>query len=618
MCTMNKRQLNLLDVFCISTGAMISSGIFVLPGLAYAKSGPAMILAYMLAAILIIPSMFAKAELATAMPKAGGIYFYIDRSLGPWLGIFGGFANWFSLSFKSAFALIGMGAFAVLIYPDIDIVQVKIIAVIICLIFALTNILSVKVTGRIQVILVFLLLAILTLYIGRGFISTHPENYHPFMPMGFSSIVATAGLVFVSFGGLTKIASIAEEIENPGRNIPLGMLLSFTVVTLIYLLAIGVTIGIVPAEELQNSAIPLSLGAGRIMGKPGVIALSIAAMTAFITTANSGILAASRTPMAMSRDQLLPKIFARINPKSKTPVVSIIFTTAFMIIVIVFLNIENLVKTASTLKILLFMMNNISVIIMRESKIQNYRPKFKVPLYPFLPVLAIISYLILLVNMGWIPLLISLLFFILGLIIYFAYARKKIDRTSALMHIIERISAKELKSTSLEDELRQIVITRDEIIEDRFDKLIKNCDILDIEGSPKIDTLIMSISRLFEKRCKVSKNDLIHEFNEREAQSSTIIKPGLAIPHIIIPGEKCFEIIPVRCKEGIRYPETEELVHTMFVLIGTLDERSYHLRALMAIANLVQESGFNKRWMSARNTDELRDVILLSNRKRES
>ncbi|MCD6336824.1 MAG: PTS sugar transporter subunit IIA, partial [Candidatus Marinimicrobia bacterium] len=282
------------------------------------------------------------------------------------------------------------------------------------------------------------------------------------------------------------------------------------------------------------------------------------------------------------------------------------------------LNIENLVKTASTLKILLFLMNNISVIIMRESKIQNYRPKFKVPLYPFLPIFAIISYVILLVNMGWIPLLISFIFFVLGIIIYFAYARKKIDRTSAIMHIIERISAKELKSTSLEDELRQIVITRDEIIEDRFDKLIKTCDILDVEGSPEIDELIKSISRLFEKRCNVSKDDLIMGFNKREAQSSTIIKPGLAIPHIIIPGKKCFGIIPVRCKKGIRFTDSKELVHTMFVLIGTLDERSYHIRALMAIANLVQESEFDKLWMSARNTDELRDVILLSNRKRES
>ncbi|MEA2077622.1 MAG: amino acid permease [Candidatus Marinimicrobia bacterium] len=615
---MSKQQLNLLAVFSISTGAMISSGIFVLPGIAFAKSGPAMILAYLLAAILIIPSMFAKAELATAMPKAGGIYFFIDRSLGPWLGIFGGFANWFSLSFKSAFALIGIGAFAVLIFPNINIVEIKIIAVIICLIFALTNILSVKVTGRIQVILVFILLTILTIYIGRGFISTNPDYYQPFIPMGFSSIVATTGLVFVSFGGLTKIASIAEEIENPGRNIPLGMFLSFSVVTLFYLLAVGITIGIVPADELRNSIIPLSIGAGHLMGKPGVIALSIAALIAFITTANAGILAASRTPMAMSRDQLLPKIFAKTDPKFKTPVISILFTTVFMIIVIVFLNIENLIKTASTLKIILFMMNNISVIIMRESKIQNYRPKFKVPLYPFLPVLAIIAYIFLLVNMGWIPIVISALFFVLGIIIYFLYARKKIHRTSALMHIIERITAKELKSTSLESELREIVIRRDKIIEDRFDCLIKDCEILDIEGSLKMDDLINDISRKFEKQCKISKELLKKKFCEREKQSSTIIRPGLAIPHIIIPGEKCFDIIPVRCKGGIRFSISSEPVHTMFVLVGTLDERSYHLRALMAIANLVQESDFNKRWMSARNTEELKDVILLSNRKRES
>lgn len=114
------------------------------------------------------------------------------------------------------------------------------------------------------------------------------------------------------------------------------------------------------------------------------------------------------------------------------------------------------------------------------------------------------------------------------------------------------------------------------------------------------------------------KDLLIKGFKEREAQSSTVLKPGLAIPHIVIPGEKCFQIIPVRSKEGIVFPHSPDPVHTMFVLVGTLDERSYHLRALMAIANLVQENDFEKRWMSARNTEELRDVILLSNRKRES
>ena len=136
-----KKALHLIDVFSISTGAMISSGLFVLPGLAFAKAGPAMILAYLLAALLIIPSMLAKAELSTAMPKSGGTYFFIDRSLGPVLGTFGGLANWFSLSMKSAFALVGIGAFAVLAVPNITPMQIKLIAVSACALFTIFNIL---------------------------------------------------------------------------------------------------------------------------------------------------------------------------------------------------------------------------------------------------------------------------------------------------------------------------------------------------------------------------------------------------------------------------------------------------------------------------------------------
>ena len=113
------RQLGGIDVFCIASGAMISSGLFILPGLIYAKVGPAVILVYILAGILILPALFAKAELTTAMPKAGGDYFFIERSMGSAAGTIGGFASWFSLSLKSAFSLVGIGVFATLINPNI-------------------------------------------------------------------------------------------------------------------------------------------------------------------------------------------------------------------------------------------------------------------------------------------------------------------------------------------------------------------------------------------------------------------------------------------------------------------------------------------------------------------
>ena len=134
------RQLSLLDVFCIAAGAMISSGLFVLPGLIYAKTGPAVILAYILAGIFVLPALFTKAELATAMPKAGGGYFFVERSMGSVAGVIGGFAEWFSLSIKSAFALVGIGAFAILINPNLTLWQIKLIAAGFCIFLSLIHI----------------------------------------------------------------------------------------------------------------------------------------------------------------------------------------------------------------------------------------------------------------------------------------------------------------------------------------------------------------------------------------------------------------------------------------------------------------------------------------------
>ena len=395
------------------------------------------------------------------------------------------------------------------------------------------------------------------------------------------------------------------------------MLLSFTVVTLIYVLAIGVTVGIVEGSELKGSLIPLSLGANRLMGPVAGAILGVAAITAFITTANSGILAASRSPLAMSRDRLIPKLFASIHQRFKTPHASILITSGFMILVILFLSIEDLVKTASTLKIILFMMVNISVIVMRESKIQNYRPKFSVPLYPWLPIGASISYGFLLVEMGVLPLLISGAFFLFGWISYWGYSRVRVSRTSALMHIVERITAKELASKTLEKELKEIVIERDEIIEDRFDHLIQKCEILDLKESQPVEKVFQNISDYFANKLCLDKSLLFEHFMEREKQAGTVISSGLAIPHIIVPGQNRFEIMLVRCKEGILFSGSTHPVYTMFVLLGSIDERNYHLRALMAIAYIVQETDFEKKWMAARNIDELRDVILLSNRKRD-
>lgn len=304
-----KKDLGLIDLFCIASGAMISSGLFILPGLIFAKTGPSIILSYLLASLLIIPAMLSKAELATAMPKAGGSYFFIDRSMGPWVGTIGGLSDWFALAIKSTFALLGIGIFILLLNPGISEMQIKFIAVICCLFSTIVNIIGVKITGRFQVVTVAALLFLLTFYIVYGSFYIKLHRYMPFMSMGIGSVFTTAGLIFISYVGLTKIASVAEEVKNPGRNVPLAIFLSWIIMSLLYVLVIFITVGLLDSGQLKNSLTPISLGAGTFMGRAGSIILSIAALLSFVTTANAGLLAASRTPMAMSRDELLPGFF---------------------------------------------------------------------------------------------------------------------------------------------------------------------------------------------------------------------------------------------------------------------------------------------------------------------
>jgi len=396
------------------------------------------------------------------------------------------------------------------------------------------------------------------------------------------------------------------------------MILAWLVVTLFYIGVITITVGLVKGEELASSLMPISLAASKFMGLPGFALLSLAAIAAFVTTANGGILAASRSPMAMSRDKLLPPLLARVNNRFKTPHISILLTGGFMITAIVFLDIELLVKTASTLMIILFILVNASVIIMRESRIQSYRPKFKSPLYPYIHIFAIVVYGALIVDMGKVPLLITAGFIGLSAAWFLLYVSRRVSRASAVMHIVERVTDRELKTVTLENELRDILLERDDIIEDRFDQLIKECEILDIKGTRPAEQVFREISAILAERLETNEYVLFEKFLHREAEGGTVVQPGFAIPHIVVEGEKKFDILLIRAVDGIDFPHAPDPVRIMFVLAGSKDERNYHLRALMAIAQIAQEKQFEQRWLAARDTEAIRNLILLSTRKRDT
>lgn len=220
--------------------------------------------------------------------------------------------------------------------------------------------------------------------------------------------------------------------------------------------------------------------------------------------------------------------------------------------------------------------------------------------------------------MDKLPLLMTEIFIACAFAWYLAYAWKIVSRRAALVHVIERVTAKELRDTTLPEELRDIIRERDEIIEDQFDQLIRECRILDIEGRLNAEDVFREVSKILAKRLRSNEYVLTEKFLHREKEGGIVIHPDFAIPHIVVDGEHQFDVLLVRARDGITFRGVPDPVKIMFVLAGSRDERNYHLRALMAIAQIAQEKDFEQRWLAARDTETIRNLILLSARKRDS
>jgi len=608
-----EKKLSLFDIIALASGAMISSGLFVLPGIAFAEVGPAVLLSYLIACLLILPAVFVQAELATAMPRAGGTYVFIERSLGPLFGTFAGFLNWLSIALKAAFALIGLGAIAEQFFPDIS---VKAVAVAGCVLFTLVNLVSVKSAGRMQVALVVGLLGILLVFVVAGLGEVQGASFVPFITTNTHSIFAVAGLVFVSFGGLTKVASLGEEAVKPSRDLPLGMFAAWLLVSLLYLLVIFVVVGTVAPETLAGSLVPVGLSARAILGDWGMVAIDLAAGLAFITTANAGILSASRTPLAMSRDGLVPEWLSKTSERYGTPYTGILLTSASIILVIVLLSIEDLVKTASTMMILLFMFLNFSLITLRLTKFQSYQPPFRCPWVPWLPILISLVYAFLIIEMGIVPLVITFMFGLVAVFYYIAYVRPRIERESAFVHLVRSVTSKPLQRLELEDELRQISLERVAPELSQFFETLEKCPVLELEGELQASEMYRHIAEKLDKETKLNAEKAHSLLLEREYESSTIMHPGVSIPMLVVDQIEKNTVLLVRSKAGVQFSPVHPPVHAIIVLLGPLSERNFHLRALMRLAHIIEEKNFLDRWLAANDENQLRDVLLVRSRVR--
>jgi len=601
-----KKHLKLPAVFAFGIGPMLSSGIFLLPGMVYAKVGPAAILAYFVAGLLIIPSLLSKAELATAMPRAGGTYYFIDRSLGPMFGTIAGVGTWLALSFKSAFDLIGLGAYLVLFLQ----LPVKPVALALAVGFGSLSITGVKNVGRLQGILVTVLLGFLAFFIGKGIFHTETSHFLPFLSKGTDSFLGAIGFVYVGFTGLTKVASMAEEVDNPERVIPLGMLLSLGVTLLIYILGIIVIVGILPGNVLSSTLTPVAETSKYFLGEAGVILMSIAALIAFSASANAGLTAASRYPLAMSRDRLAPGFLNQIG-RFHTPTNSIIITTGLMILFIIILSPEGIAKLASAFQLMLFGLINLAVIVMRESKIESYDPGFRSILYPWLQIIGIFTTLILIPELGVLPVIVSGLIVLVSILWYVFYGTKQVKRSGAMIQVFERLGKE--ANPQLDQELRQILREKGLRKEDSLEQSIFRASILQHKrGETYVDVLHLASQELAAK-VDLTEQEIFDALSRTNQMGDTPVGKHIALPHARLENIRSHELAIVHSEDGVQVNQSEESIYALFILIGPQDDPRQHLRFLAELANRAEEIDFSSReWRELNEETNIRSQFIRS------
>ncbi len=620
-----KKHLGVFGVFALATGATLSSGFFLLPSFATQMAGPAVVLSYLIAGLLLIPPLLSKIELGTAMPRSGGEYYFLSRSLGPMVGTIGGLGIWLALLLKVAFALVGMAAYIQLFLPAETSESIyKFIALGLVLFFALLNILGAKKTTTFQIILVLSLLSILSFFLVSGSVKVETSNFKNFFDKGTENIFSAAGLVFISYVGVSKVISVAGEIKNPERNLPLGLFLAIGTAITVYVVGLIVMVGVSGTEGLslvdgKINLTPVSTVAAAITGSSfGAYIMAIAAVIAFLSVANAGILSASRYPLAMSRDHLLPKSLKKVDGKG-TPIIGII-TSATLIALFLFLNPLKIAKLASAFQLLMFAMLCISLIVMRETKLDSYDPGFRSPFYPWLQIIGATACIAIIILMGWLPVVFSSGIIVVGITWYFAYARKRVERRGAIYHIFKQLGKN--RFGELDTELREILKEKGLRAHDPFDEIVTEAKVVDPAADTTFEEIVSAASEELSTLVPTTSSSLAKGFLHGTRVGATPVTGGVALPHLHLKNIDSSVMVIARSKKGVTIDvgdvfgghHEEQSIHAIFFLVSPEDDPSQHLRLLAQIASHVEKEGFMQQWLASETNQELKEILLREDR----
>ncbi|MDX1744656.1 MAG: amino acid permease [Halobacteriales archaeon] len=395
-----ERTIGLTGGLTIGIGTMIGAGIFVFPGIAAGRAGPAAAGSFAIGAVIALLVAVPASELATAMPRSGGGYFFISRGLGPLPGTVVGLSLWTGLVFASAFYLVGFGHYALAVLAEAGVtlgIGLHALAVGLGILLTVVSIAGTENTTKLQNVVVSLLIVILTLFLTYGALdavgvfgrSRVPETFMPFGPL---PILSTAALVFTSYLGFAQVATVAGEIKNPARNLPVAMVGSVVIVGVFYVATILVATSAFGSVRLATFAETAMVEVARFfLGRAGAAVILVAGLLATVSSANASILSSSRTIYALSRDARLPARAAHINLRFGTPHVALLLAGGPTLVLVATGEVEVLAEVASFLHLVMYGLICVTLIVLRRRNPEWYRPAFRMPGSPILPAIGAVA-----------------------------------------------------------------------------------------------------------------------------------------------------------------------------------------------------------------------------------
>ncbi|MFF0861718.1 amino acid permease [Nonomuraea sp. NPDC003560] len=433
-----RRTMTLWQLTLFSVGATLGTGIFVILGQAVPKAGPAVVLAFVLAAVTALFSALSYAELAGTIPVSGSSYSYAYATLGELVAWVCGWCLMLEYAVSVAAVAVGWGEYlnaflrslfgwtlpeAITRSPGQDGGVVNVTAILIVLLATWLLLYGASESAKANAVFVLIKIAVLVFFCAVAFTAFQSGNFTPFAPLGVAGITAAASQVFFSYIGFDAASTAGEEARNPKRDLPLAILLSLLIVTAVYVLVAVAAIGAKPWTEFDPESTEASLSqiVDQATGAtwPGVI-VSFGAVIAIASVVLTVIYGQTRILFAMSRDGLIPRIFQRVNPRHQVPVANTLIVALFISVLAGLVPLGQLAEATSIGTLFAFLIVNVGVLVLRYRSPELPR-SFRTPLFPLTPALGAIFCVIVMAGLAGVTWAAFGLWMLVGLICYFLY-----------------------------------------------------------------------------------------------------------------------------------------------------------------------------------------------------